>query len=251
MSWFDAKIHKGAAANSLQNLCYADTDLSGAGGGKPPKREGFQVGSFGQPTNSDGFRTVSFGQSAALPGQTPNAGAESPMTQQQPEFTAVAVGGASFNSQDRQVNELLAMLAENFAELSRLRKEVLTNSTDDMLRLVLAIAEQVIHCEIQSNPNIILSTLEAALQAAINADSYHVKVHPDDLALVRERKAQFMASISGLKNITMEGDATVSRGGCRVESELGQVDASIEGQLGELREKLLGKLLFEEEGERS
>ncbi|NTV14040.1 MAG: hypothetical protein HGA96_08975 [Desulfobulbaceae bacterium] len=223
----------------MQNLSYAELDLDGAAGGQPPSREGFQVVSLGRPASSDVFRKVSLAQSAALPGQAPNARAEPSRAQQSPELTAVAAGGAGFNPQERQVNELLATLSENFSELSRLRKEVLTNSSDDMLRLVLAIAEQVIHCEVLSNPCIILATIEAALQAAIHADSYHVKVHPDDLALVREKKAQFMASISGLKNITIEGDATVSRGGCLVESELGQVDASIEGQLEELREKLL------------
>jgi len=252
MSWSDAKIHKGAAAHQLQNVCFAELDLTGARGADfSANGDGFQAVSFGQPPNRGGFQVVSFAQPVVLSGQARKGSPEQSKPHQPQELTPDGAGAARGNLHDLQMNEFVSMLAENFSELSRLREEVLTNSTDDMLRLVLAIAEKVIRREVQTDPSIILTTLEAALQAAIHADSYHVKVHPDDLAMVMEKKSLFMASISGLKNITMEGDATVSRGGCLVESELGQVDASIDGQLGELRDILLEKLLCEEEAKNS
>lgn len=220
MSWYEAKVHKQSAACLLQDLGFADLDAAATGGAG--NGGGFQVVCFGRPAASgpvadDGGKQYRFGQLSGT----------------------VAAGTPDTNHQDQRMNELLAALAESLGELSRLREKVLKNSTDDMLRLVLAIAEQVIHREVQTDPNIIITTLREALHAAIHSDAFHVKVHPDDLAIVMEKKPLFMASISGLKNITLEGDATLSRGGCLVESELGQVDASIEGQLTELRHKLM------------
>lgn len=226
MSWFEAKIHKGAAAHLLQNLGFADLDLAVAGASCAPG-------------NSDGFQMIRFGQAAAGSSQAFQDGGELSRSQRSPELATGVAGESGTRLQEQRMNELLAALAESLGELSRLREKVLKNSTDDMLRLVLAIAEQVIHREVAADPTIIIATLQEALQAAIHSDAYHVKVHPDDLAIVMERKPLFLASISGLKNITLEGDATLSRGGCFIESELGQVDASIEGQLGELRRKLL------------
>jgi flagellar assembly protein FliH len=133
----------------------------------------------------------------------------------------------------------LEMFAQGIEEVSRLRETLLQNSTHDMLRLVMSIARQVIHCEISVNREVILATLGKALNAAVSSDSYRIKVNPEDLALVTEKKPLFLASINGLKNIVFEADPVIARGGCLVESELGEVDATIDSQLEEIRRTLL------------
>ena len=89
------------------------------------------------------------------------------------------------------------------------------------------------------NRELILTTIDKALRAAVRSDHYHIKVHPDDLALVTEKKPLFITSINGLESITVEGDPQIAQGGCLVESDLGAVDATIEGQLEEIRRTLL------------
>ncbi len=138
-----------------------------------------------------------------------------------------------------QFESSLEMLAKGIEEVSRLRATLLQNSTQDMLRLVLSIARQVIHSEVSLNRELILTTVEKALRAAVRSDHYHIKVHPDDLALVTEKKPLFIASINGLESITFEADPQIAQGGCQVESELGAVDATIDGQLEEIRRTLL------------
>jgi flagellar assembly protein FliH len=232
MSWCEAKVHKRAAAHLLQHLCFGDLELAADGVATPPgSDDGFQVSALSRP-DAVANRAEQAGGEAALP---------QPGWMPASERVAVVVSEVQ-RQQEQRMNELLATLADSLAELSRLRERVLKNSTEDMLRLALAVAEQVIHCEVKADSTIILATLQEALQAAISSDAYHVKVHPDDLALVMEKKPLFLASVSGLKNITLEADEAVSRGGCLIESELGQVDASIEGQLGELKQKLLSSV---------
>lgn len=133
----------------------------------------------------------------------------------------------------------LEMFAQGMEDISRLRETLLQNSTHDMLRLVMSIARQVIHCELSVNREVILATLGKALNAAVRSDSYQIKVNPEDLALVTEKKPFFLASINGLKNIVFEADPDIARGGCLVESELGEVDATIDSQLEEIRRTLL------------
>ena len=127
-------------------------------------------------------------------------------------------------------------------EVSRLRTRLLQASRGDMLRLVMAIAEQVVRVEVSVNRDAILSTIDRALQEAVRSDAYQIRVHPDDLLAASERKPLFLASISTLKNITFEADPSIARGGCMVESELGEVDATIERQLAELRRVLQAEL---------
>ena len=143
---------------------------------------------------------------------------------------------------EESLNTTVQTFGNALEEISKLRKNIIQNSSQDMLHLVLTIARQVLHCEVSVKPEIILSSIERALSASISTDSYHVKVNPQDLEMVREKKPFFLARITGLKNINFEGDENISRGGCRVESELGEVDATIETQLDEIRQYLLASI---------
>jgi flagellar assembly protein FliH len=136
----------------------------------------------------------------------------------------------------------LEMLARGIEEVSRLRQTLLENSTHDMLRLVMSISRQVVHSQITINREVILATISKALNASVRSDSYHIRVNQEDLDLVTEKKPLFLASINGLKNIAFEADPLIERGGCMVESELGEVDATIENQLGEIRRTLLSAM---------
>jgi flagellar assembly protein FliH len=138
-----------------------------------------------------------------------------------------------------KASQLLAVALE---EVSGLRESLLSNASQDMLRLVLTIARQIIHVELSINSGIILGTIERALQAAVRADAYHLRVNAEDFALVTEKKPLFLARISGLHNVTIEADPSIGRGGCRLESDLGEVDATIESQLEVIRRTLSGAI---------
>jgi len=141
-----------------------------------------------------------------------------------------------------QLDHAAQALARGLEEISRLRESILKASTQDMLRLVLTITRQLIHREVTADSEVILKTIDMALQASVAADNYQILVNPDDLAQVEARKPLFLASITGVENICFRSSPDIERGGCLVESDLGQVDATIAGQLEEVRKTLLGSL---------
>ncbi len=134
------------------------------------------------------------------------------------------------------------MLAQALEEVSRLRGSLLQNSSNDMLRLVMSIVRQVLHAETSVNPQVIIETIGRALTMAVRADYYHVRVNPADLEIVTDHKPLFLASINGLKNLSFQPDPGISRGGCLLESEIGDVDATIDGQLDQIHRSLLATL---------
>lgn len=134
------------------------------------------------------------------------------------------------------------MLASALEEISGLRGSLLQNSSNDMLRLVMSIVRQILHAETSVNPGVIIDTIGRALQMAVKSDYYHVRVHPADLEIVTEHKPLFLASINGLKNLSFQPDPAIGRGGCHLESEIGDVDATIDGQLDQIHRSLLATL---------
>lgn len=137
-----------------------------------------------------------------------------------------------------QFNTSAQALAQALEEVSRLRQVLAQSSKQDMLRLVMAVSEQVIRREVAVDPQVIVNIIENALQSSVRADHYRVRVNPDDLEKVSERKPLFLASISGLKNLSIESDSSISPGGCRVDSDLGEVDATLETQLEAIQQAL-------------
>jgi flagellar assembly protein FliH len=217
MSW--SKIYKNEECQSLQMLRFVD--FSSDGGGVVP----------GEPLfHNQAIPASVTGGAAAVGGLALEAKIEE----------AYLLGKREGAEKvEKRFGETIKAFSAALEDLSQLRESILKNSADDMLRLVLAMVEQIIPCAVSLNPEIIHHTIVKALQASVDSDVYHVKVHPDDLAMVMEKKPLMLASISGLKNITVEPDQSISRGGCLVESELGEVDATIESQLDEIRAKII------------
>lgn len=129
-------------------------------------------------------------------------------------------------------------LAAALAEVGQMRLTMVENSRKDMLRLVMAITEQVISREVSLDTKIITGVIDKALKASVRSDHYRIKVNPADLDAVNEHKPLFLASISGLKNLIIDADSAVTAGGCKIESDLGEVDATVETQLEAIRQAL-------------
>jgi flagellar assembly protein FliH len=144
---------------------------------------------------------------------------------------------------EEKLHSATQALAAALEQISFLRKSLLLKSKEDMLRLIMAVGRHVIHTEIEEKEGIILQTLTKTLQSAVQADKYYIRVNPEDLNIVRENEPLFLASMKGLKNIYFLADDTISRGGCFAESQVGEVDATIESQLTEIFECLRKEIL--------
>lgn len=105
-----------------------------------------------------------------------------------------------------------------------------------MLELACELARQVLRHEVATNPNTLLPVIREALTPLI-ADSKPVllKLHPLDLDMLQD---VLQAEYPGLP-VSLLADATLSRGGCLVQSAGTQIDGTLEkrwaravGQLG-------------------
>ena len=88
-----------------------------------------------------------------------------------------------------------------------------------------ALARQVLRSELESRPEHVTQVAEQALDALLlSARHIVLRVHPDDHALIVAGSAEAIAA----RGARLVADAQVGRGGCRVESDIGLVDATID-----------------------
>lgn len=125
---------------------------------------------------------------------------------------------------------LAAARAEHGRALSGLELQIVT--------LAIEVARKVIGRELQTRPELVLDICAGAIRQAVAARSLTLRVHPEDLPVVRRFEERLAAAIGAGSNLEIEADGEVSRGGCLVDSELGRVDARIETQLAAIERAL-------------
>ncbi|MCF6186081.1 MAG: flagellar assembly protein FliH, partial [Desulfobulbaceae bacterium] len=123
-------------------------------------------------------------------------------------------------------------------EVDSLHKNLLEQSRGDMINLVIALSKRIIGQELTTGRDIIVDTLERAIELAIKHNEYDIWLHPDDLSTVEEMVPKLISSVQKLEHITLKTDPDITRGGCKLDSSICTVDATIEAQLETAREFL-------------
>jgi flagellar assembly protein FliH len=124
-------------------------------------------------------------------------------------------------------------------KIDKLRRQILDHSRSDLVNVLIALTEKILGQELATPRNVIASTLQTAMEQAIESEEYYVTLHPEDLAFAEAQRPELIAAIRGLERIIFKTDATISRGGCLLESAVCTVDATIEGQLEGVKSLLL------------
>ena len=124
-------------------------------------------------------------------------------------------------------------------ELKKQREEYLKSVEKEMVGLSLEIASKVIQQKIEQDEKVILKNLKHALKHLLDKGRIIIRLNPADLEIVSKHSKE-IKSAEGLKELILEEDSKVTRGGCLIYSELGHIDAQIETQL-----EMIGKALLE------
>jgi flagellar assembly protein FliH len=132
---------------------------------------------------------------------------------------------------------MLRRLSDTLTELTSLRASMIRQTENQIVELALAVARRVVHREISLDRNLLIAIVRVALDRLGESAHVTVRLHPEEFeATGAARVAEFAGS-----DITFVPDARVGRGGCRVESDMGMLDASVDAQIQEIARALLGE----------
>ena len=142
----------------------------------------------------------------------------------------------------RLVDEYFGTCAKSMLQASKqldhLHETILQNNTRKMHLLVMDIAEKIIRHSLQKQSDTILATIEEAIRLAVKSEEFEIRVNPEDLEVIKQKKKELIDEISGLNNIVLKADRAIERGGCLLESVNCTVDATITSQLQMIDEAL-------------
>ena len=173
------------------------------------------------------------------PAGTPSTPAEQPHVDPAEQHAEQVRAARQSGYQDGYRDGLVALegFKQSFAHQATMQVGLLVKSIggqldalqQDMAEALAAtalnLARQIVRSELATQPHTVAAVAQEALETLmLSARHITLRVHPDDQPLVAEGAGELLEA----RGARLIGDATIARGGCVVESNIGLVDASIE-----------------------
>lgn len=144
-----------------------------------------------------------------------------------------------------------AAAARQLFDLAAVQAELGKRAERDATQAALLVAGQLLGVTLQSEPDKILALLRPHLARMRRAQRLVLRLHPEDAAWLQEhpealnelREQHTLAS-----SLELRSDPTITRGGCVVESNIGDLDARVETRLTLLASALDLSLQPEDDG---
>ena len=127
-------------------------------------------------------------------------------------------------------------LAEAVTGVAAEQEEFLIRAERAAVDLALGLAEKIVGASIDADPEAVLGVIAGALRRATVRDHLVLEVNPDDFELVHDLADELAARVGGVRRLDVVAERRVTRGGCVVRTEEGEIDARIEQQLDRARE---------------
>jgi flagellar assembly protein FliH len=109
----------------------------------------------------------------------------------------------------------------------------------DCVELALSVARRVTKRHATIDPQVLAGNLDAALKMVIGCTRQRIVFHPQDRQIITDVLERLRFSNPTIDSAQLVEDPSVARGGCRIHTEHGLVDADLEAQLDRLVEQLM------------
>jgi len=140
---------------------------------------------------------------------------------------------------DQQLKNVLATLGEAAQNIENARQAWQQHWEQHAVTLAAAIATRICRREITRQPQISLQWIREALELAAGSAQIVLRLNPGDHESLAAHVEPITRQLTGLGNVRLIADPTVTAGGCRVDTEFGSLDQQLEAQLSRIKEELL------------
>lgn len=132
------------------------------------------------------------------------------------------------------VSRLHAIISATLQE----RERILVHSEQQIIRLVSTMVEKVVKKLTVEEKDMIVNNAKEALSLVRGATSVYIRVNPDDYKYTLKHKEELIKMVEGMPQVKFFEDPTIGRGGCYIETDIGEIDATVATQLSEVQQKL-------------
>jgi flagellar assembly protein FliH len=139
---------------------------------------------------------------------------------------------------EQKIEPVIRGLRSVVENLAGRQEELLQAKEEEFVKGGLLIALQLIHREIRQDPSVVLDVVRAAIRKMQRASRLTIYVSAQDFKFLEDHLELLQTLTESGATVNIEPDASVGRGGCRVVSNTGEIDATIDSMIGQLKSQV-------------
>lgn len=112
-----------------------------------------------------------------------------------------------------------------------------------VLQLSIQVASKIIHNKTKEDPHTFLYLVKSAIEQLIDTSNVAIYVHPNDHTFLFEQKEELEQLLDDDEVLSLYIDRDLNEGDCLIKHPFGQIDASIDTQLIQVKQALEEKLM--------
>lgn len=138
----------------------------------------------------------------------------------------------------RELMPALELMQQYATMLAAERADLSARFEEQLVSLATQMAEKILNAELNVKPEMLVGIVKNALRSVTEAKQVTLRVHPQDLELLRAKTEEIAAGLSSTAVLDLRPDDSLRRGDCLVDSDIGSLDAKLETQLTSLKQQL-------------
>lgn len=107
------------------------------------------------------------------------------------------------------------------------------------VRMAIAVAGRIVRRQLAADPELAREAVSAALELVAGVPRLKIHFHPDDLTTLGPFASTMLSGMSASTEVEMVASPDMERGGCLIDTDHGEVDASLQTQLDRIADELL------------
>jgi flagellar assembly protein FliH len=155
---------------------------------------------------------------------------------------APSATAAQLREQELAFKQLLGSLSSVARDLQTQYRQRLVELEKATVKLAVAIAGRLVHEKLEASDFAIEALVRKLVEPLETGEPVTVYLHPLDLALLEQRVQGQPSPLGQEHSVKVAAATALSRGSCRAEAGEWRVDAQLEVQLADIRDRLLRSL---------
>lgn len=138
----------------------------------------------------------------------------------------------------KEADVLKEQAEDLLAQARQACRKLMLQAEPNLIEISLLIAEKILRRQVALEPEEIKTIVKGVLEENKAGETYYIYAHPSDSRILLDSLQELKATAHQGVALNIVPDKRISPGGCRLETETAYYDATLEGQLRELKKLL-------------
>ena len=143
-----------------------------------------------------------------------------------------------FNDGKKEVAHMVDRLHTIINATIEEREKIMVHSEQQIINLVLTMVEKIVKKLTKEEHDVVVNNVKEAIALIHGATRVYIHVNPDDYTYTLEHKQALIDMIEGMPEVKFFENPAIDKGGVYIETDLGDVDATIASQLNDIEEQI-------------